>query len=116
MSTKHSLFAADLILCGSCGLIVIVRQGAGRSAQPLHGSHSGECGTTYEIKPVKIPAAIILSVDISARKFADNVACKIFGAMFSIGKFVTERFFWYNSAKLRAEMGNLSDFLLQILI
>ena len=36
-------------------------------------------GTTYEIKPVKISAAIILSVDIPARKFAVNVAGKIFG-------------------------------------
>ena len=82
-----------------------------RGGRTVRAATQGESvGTTYEIKPVKIPAAIILSVDISARKFADNVAGKIFGATFSIGKFVTERFFWYNSAKLRAEMGNLSDF------
>ena len=36
-------------------------------------------GVTYKIKPVKISAAIILSVDIPARKFAVNVAGKIFG-------------------------------------
>ena len=35
-------------------------------------------GVTYKIKPVKISAAIILSVDIPARKFAVNVAGKIF--------------------------------------
>ena len=87
-----------------------------RGGRTVRAATQESGGTTYEIKPVKISAAIILSVDISARKFADNVAGKIFGATFSIGKFVTERFFWYNSAKLRAEMGNLSDFFLQILI
>ena len=67
-------------------------------------------GVTDKIKPVKISAAIILSVDIPARKFADNVAGKIFGAMISIGKFVSARFYPNNSAKLRAEIGNLADF------
>ena len=61
-------------------------------------------GTTYKIKPVKISAAIFLSVDISARKFANNVAGKIFEAAISIGKFVRARFYWYNSAKLRVEI------------
>ena len=35
--------------------------------------------------------------------------------MISIGKFVSARFYPNNSAKLRAEIGNLADFFLQIL-
>ena len=65
---------------------------------------------------MKISAAIFLSEDISARKFADNVAGNIFGAGISIGKFVSARFYRYNSAKLRAEIGNLAEFFTDFIL